>query len=246
MTKKNFSVEQFEKDSLAVFEKLLQGYRKTRQSKIWETEMDELIDRLTILPNDPFTVELMKMFDYDYLVLSNDIREIIDKALIIRNQMEHMKRFVTIDKTFFKIPFITSNTHLKSMEVFNSEGVLCYKVEGNIEINYRNILRKLNPFFRETKKGKIISIILKTHQLINLEIFHYSPFVDCLSTDIEDYYDFFCDYYGKVQFVQFYHNKETDNDSKEVSHRVNSNDIFDLSTLTDAQQILWAYFFLSL
>lgn len=246
MTEVEFYTEKFEKDSLAVFERTLQGFRKAKQSKIWESNMEELVDKLTLLPTDPFTVELMRMFDYEYLVLSNDIETIIDKSLIMREQMKYTKRSIRVNKKYFRRPFLSKNTYLKRLDVYNYEGELCYSVDGNISIKYKNIFKKLNPFICREYPESLVFNNMETHKHINLEIFHYSPLINCLSTDRKAYYDFFCDYFGKVQFIQFYHNKETNNDSKEITQKVNSNDIFNLSTLTDAQQILWAYFFLSL
>ena len=90
--------ENFEKDCLAVFENLLQGYRKAKESTVWESNMDNLVEKLTHFPTDPFPTELMKIFDYHYLVQSEDINSIIEKALILRERMEHTKRYVTINE----------------------------------------------------------------------------------------------------------------------------------------------------
>ena len=41
MTEVEFNTEKFEKDSLKVFEHLLQGYRKAKQSNVWDSELEE-------------------------------------------------------------------------------------------------------------------------------------------------------------------------------------------------------------
>ncbi len=73
MTKREINTDNFEKKSLATFEKLLQGYRRATQSSAWESNMNELVGKLTHLPTDPFPIKLMELFDYNYLVLSEDI-----------------------------------------------------------------------------------------------------------------------------------------------------------------------------
>jgi len=37
MIKTEVNTERFEKDCLAIFEKLLQGYRKAKESSVWES-----------------------------------------------------------------------------------------------------------------------------------------------------------------------------------------------------------------
>jgi len=84
----------FEKDSLVTFEKLLQGYRKAKQSSAWEDKLDLLVDKMTHLPTDPFSQKLMRLFNYNYLVVSEPIDDIIEKSLKIREQMKHTQRYV--------------------------------------------------------------------------------------------------------------------------------------------------------
>ncbi|MBS2101377.1 hypothetical protein KEM10_24060, partial [Carboxylicivirga linearis] len=113
MINQKIVAENFEKDCLAVFENLLQGYRKAKESTVWESKMDNLVEKLTHLPTAPFPTELMKLFDYDFLVQSEDINSIIEKALIIRERMKHTKRYVTINERYFSFLFLPPNTHLK-------------------------------------------------------------------------------------------------------------------------------------
>ena len=45
----------FEKDSLANFEKMLQGSRKAKQSCAWMENIDTLVEKMMHLPTDPFS-----------------------------------------------------------------------------------------------------------------------------------------------------------------------------------------------
>jgi hypothetical protein len=40
MNQREMTTENFERDSLTAFEKMLQGYKKAKQSLVWESNMD--------------------------------------------------------------------------------------------------------------------------------------------------------------------------------------------------------------
>ena len=239
MTKKVISTEQFEKDSLSVFERILQGYRKAEQSNVWESDMDSIIENLTLLPTAPFYDSLMKLFDYDYLVLSEDINMIINKAIVIREQISFTQRTVTINETYYSLPFLPKNTHLKRLEVFNNDGELCYLSIGKLHFSIRKLLKAL--VYKQIPISDAVSSHQKTFQYKELEIFYYSQFIDHSTTNSTDYYDFFCDYYGKIQFVQYFTSKEN------LATSVNTNEqhhyLADIVKFSSAQQVLWVYFF---
>ena len=242
MIKNLFKTEQFEKDSLAVFEKLLQGYRKAKQSGIWESDMDNLIDKLSHLPTAPFHRNLMKLFDYNYLVLSEEINSIVEKSLSVREQMKHTQRVVTIKEEYYSLPFINKNKYLKRLEIINNEGELCYLSTGKLKLNTKKFLKGFinrKAIFNEAVTSKI-----ESQQYKELEIYHYSQFIDCSSTNPKDYYEFFCDYYGKVQFVQYFTNNEKS--STKDCGCTGQHFISDIVKFTKSQQVLWAYFFFRL
>ena len=145
MIEQKIVAENFEKDCLAVFENLLQGYRKAKESTVWESKMDNLVDKLTHLPTAPFHIELMKLFDYDFLVQSEDINRIIEKALVIRQRLQHTQRYVTIKERYFSFLFLSPNTHLKRLEVYNNEGELCYLQVGKSRIKPKHFSNGLYP-----------------------------------------------------------------------------------------------------
>ena len=62
MIENEFSTDDFEKDCLAGFEKLLQGYKRAKQTSAWESDMNTLVDKLTHLPTAPFPRKLMEIF----------------------------------------------------------------------------------------------------------------------------------------------------------------------------------------
>jgi hypothetical protein len=238
---KVFNTEKFEKDSLAIFEKLLQGYRKAEQSGVWKFKMNSLVEKLTHLPTAPFPDKLMQLFDYNYLVLSENINVIIQKALIIREHMQLTKRTVTIREKYFSLPFLPKNTYLKCLEIFNSEEELCFLCKGKMHINFSKLIKSLGN--RKIHFSNAISFSQKSHQYKELEIYYYSQFVDCSSTNETDYYNFFCDYYGKIQFAQYFANKDNlITSGKNVKTQILS----DVVKFTSSQQVLWAYFFLDL
>lgn len=241
MIQQNIVGENFEKDCLAVFENLLQGYRKAKESTVWESNMDNLVEKLTHFPTDPFPTELMKIFDYHYLVQSEDINSIIEKALILRERMEHTKRYVTISERYFSFFFLPLNTHLKRLEVYNNEGELCYLQVGKMRIKPMALFRWIVPGTKQVKLQDVISFRQKTTYLKSLEIYYYSPFVDLSSTNPQDYYNFFCDYFGKIQFLKYFKSSgKVDSfpnlqQAKPRTHEA-------ILNLSRAQQVLWVYF----
>ncbi len=243
MIDEKLTTEKFERDSLGVFEKLLQGYQKAQKSIAWESNMDSLIDKMTHLPTAPFPSELMKMFDYNYLILSEDISTIIQKALVIRRSMEHKRRYVRIEKRYYTCPCLPKETYLKWIKVFNHEGDLCYHENRKIDIKWN---RLLNCFFTRTNKTFFQNVFTFEQKVLvqkNLEIYHYSPFVDLTQKDPISYYNFFCDYYGKTQFLKYFSTKDTVvSNSLDTSYINKASTLEEVRKLTSSQQVLWAYF----
>ena len=241
MIEQKIVTENFEKDCLAVFENLLQGYRKAKESAVWESNMDNLVEKLTHLPTAPFPTELMKLFDYSFLVQSESINSIIDKALIVQGRMKHTKRYVTIKERYFSFLFLPPNTHLKRLEVYNNEGELCYLQVGKIQIKPKALLQWLIPGKKQVKFQDIINFRQKTSHIKKLEIYYYSSIVDLSSTNPQDYYIFFCDYYGKIQFLKYFKsNGKADNFPNLNQFKPRTHEA--ILKLSSAQQVLWAYF----
>ena len=240
---KQYRISIFEKESLAAFEKLLQGYQKAKESSAWIDKIDILVAKLTLLPNDPFSQELIELFSYYYSVLSEDIETIIDRALILREQMENKQRFVTITRTFYSIPFLPRNTFLKSLRVFNHEGKECYRVKSKMKINF-SILLKWLIGNKGCEFPDLFVFNPKVKQFHILEIHHYSQHINLSNTNRRDYYDFFCDYYSKIQLINYLDNKHI--------HKILTKPEFQklpllsVQNLSTSQQVLWAYFFFRL
>lgn len=238
-----YQMSVFEKDSLAAFEKLLLGYQKAKQSSAWIEKIDVLVAKMTHLPNDPFSQELIALFSYHYSVLSEDIETIIDKSLILREQKENKQRFVTINRRFYNIPFLPRKTFLKSLRVFNHEGVECYRVKSEMQINF-SILIKWIIGNKEYKFPDLFSFNPKVKQFHILEIYHYSQYINLSNTNRKDYYDFFCDYYSKMQLINYLDNKLT---SKTLTKpQFQQLPLLLVQNLSTSQQVLWAYFFFRL
>jgi hypothetical protein len=242
MNETEITTENFERDSLAAFEKLLQGYKKANQSLAWESNLDELVEKLTHLPTAPFPTQLMKLFDYNYLILSESIESIIDKALQIREQMQHKQRFVRMEEQYFSLPFLPKNTHIKNLKVFNHEGELCYHLVGKLYIELNRLLLCFRPGKKKLSIQDIIKFKQKSIQLKDLEIYYYSPFLDLTTTTPQPYYDFFCDYYGKTQFLKYFTSKELISLTLENTLRNTPKALEEMLNLTSSQQVLWAYF----
>nr|WP_319401812.1 hypothetical protein [uncultured Carboxylicivirga sp.] len=242
MMKNEFCTGEFEKDCLAVFEKLLQGYNRAKLTSAWESEINTLVDKLTHLPTSPFHRELIELFDYHYLVLSEPIEEIIKQALELREQMQHTQRYVTIKEKYFSIPFVPKNTHLKSLEVFNHEGELCYQQTGEIKYSYIQFLKWILPWYKSVRIHDVIFFKQHVTQHKDLEIYYYSPLVDLSSADPHDYYQFFCDYYGKTQFLNYFKTKVRDIPAQITGQFYMSGRVNTVLSLSSSQQVLWAYF----
>lgn len=238
--------DRFEKEGLKEFEKLLHGYRRAKQSAIWESGLDNLVAKLTHLPTAPFPKKLMELFDYNYLVLSEPIETIIDKALAIRENMKDTKRYITINEKYYSLPFLQPNTHLKRLEVLNNKGELCYLQVGKPYLDIRQLLLWLRLKHRKKVKFQdVFYIKQKTTQLQQLEIYYYSNIVDLTCTDPDDYYKFFSDYYGKVQFMNYFKMKDDITIASQKMHLslISGADRYcKVLSLTSSQQVLWAYF----
>jgi len=117
MMKNEFSTGEFEKDCLAVFEKLLQGYNRAKQTSAWETEINTLVERLTHLPTAPFHKELMELFDYHYFVLSHYVYKRCKKIVPIKPICD----VFGIDDRF-------QRTKIQNDEILSSIGVLSTSV----------------------------------------------------------------------------------------------------------------------
>ena len=242
MNKREINSEKFEKDCLATFEKLLQGYRRANQSSAWESNMDELVDKLTHLPTDPFPIKLMELFDYNYLVLSESIENIIGKSLAIREQMKHTQRFVNVNERYFSLPFLSPNTHLKRLEVFNHEGELCYLLVGKLRINISMLFKWIIPGKMNVRLQDILVFKQKSVQHQELEIYYYSPILDLSTTNINSYYEFFCDYNGKLQFINYLATKDKASIIPQGNLDHSTLALKKILSLSSSQQVLWAYF----
>ncbi len=241
MKQQEIVAKDFEKDCLAVFENLLQGYRKAKDTAVWESKVDNLVEKLTHLPTAPFPIELMKLFDYNYLVQSEDINSIIEKALVLREQMKHTRRYVTIKERYFSSLLLPNNTHLKRLEVYNNEGELCYLQVGKIRVRPKVLLQWVLPGHKYITIQDVVNFSQKSINLKKLEIYYYSPFVDLSSTNHQDYYNFFCDYFGKIQFLKYF-NSNGKVDDYPVLQQPTPRKFEEILRLTSAQQVLWAYF----
>ncbi|WP_291861476.1 hypothetical protein [Marinilabilia sp.] len=246
MIKPEPNAVRFEKDSLTVFEKLLQGHNKAKESLAWESSLDNLIEKMTQLPTAPFPTKLMELFDYHYLVCGEDIATIIDKALVIREQMRHKQRYIRMKEKYYSLPFLPKNTYLKRLNVFNHEGELCYYIEGRIYLRLQRLLICLSPRRSKVPLRNLFAVRQKTVRLQDLEIFHYSPFLDLSTTNPRNYYDFFCDYYGKTQLRKYFNTKDLKPKQSEVTLQHMPKTLDEIPRLSTSQQVLWAYFFFRL
>lgn len=65
-------------------------------------------------------------------------------------------------------------------------------------------------------------------------------------TNNEAYYRFFCDYFGKVQFLNYLESKENSEISKHTHNWQTGSSIINFGSLNKAQRVLWAYYFFKL
>lgn len=230
----------FEKRSLNCFETLLHGYRRAKNSGIGESEADSLEGRMTHLPTDPFSRKLMKLFNYDYLVLSESIENIIEKALRIRDAMQDRQRFVQINEQYYRLPLLPKDTFLKKLEVYNNEGELCYVLKGRLQVSFTALCSRV---MHGKNKSPVFSLKKKTEYHKKLEIYYYSDHVTLSSTDREDYYNFFCDYFGKLQFLKYLNARSVRQSVSACQSSSFSPKAFDgFLRLTAPRQVLWVYF----
>jgi len=233
----------FERESLEKFENLLNGYRKAQETFTWESNIDELVKKITLLPTDPFSIKLMELFDYDYIVNGDSINLIIEKSLIIREQMQSMKRFVNVTEEYYRIPFLKKNRHIKKVEVFDNDGELCYQIQNRISINYRKLFNQtILSLGKRIKIDDIFTFSKEVVELKKLEIFYYSEFIDLSTISKESFYSFYIDYYGKTQFKRFLQSKESLNVAPTILPTLNKCILNDVVKLSKVQQTLWAFY----
>ncbi|WP_075604059.1 hypothetical protein [Saccharicrinis aurantiacus] len=229
----------FENDSLLVFERLLQGYKRGSETIAWESNMDELMDKLTHLPTDPFSVKLMGLFDYHYLALKENIDCIINRSIKLREVEKDTERFVTIDERYFSLPFLAANTYLKRLEVYNHEGDICYRVIGKLRFNFRKL-------FTKSKFSDLFWVKETSIEYHKLELYYYSPLVDLTTTDSKKYYHFFCDYYGKIQLTNYLAAKDKIASAPLDEIKQIPQALEQILKLSNSQQVLWAFFMFKL
>jgi hypothetical protein len=208
--------------------------------------MVELVDKLTHLSNAPFPIKLMELFNYNFLVLSESIESIIEKALAIREQMKHTQRFVDVHERYFSLPFLSSNKHLKRLEVFNHDGELCYLQIGKIRFNLIKLLKWLISGNKDVMPEDAICFKQKSIQYKYLEIYYYSPFLDLSTTNPINYYNFFCDYYGKIQLINYLASKDKACSTSEIALNHSPQALQKVLSLSSSQQVLWGYFLFQL
>jgi hypothetical protein len=147
-----------------------------------------------------------------------------------------------MEEQYFSLPFLPKNTHIKNLKVFNHEGELCYHLVGKLYIELNRLLLCFRPGKKKLSIQDIIKFKQKSIQLKDLEIYYYSPFLDLTTTTPQPYYDFFCDYYGKTQFLKYFTSKELISLTLENTLRNTPKALEEMLNLTSSQQVLWAYF----
>lgn len=233
----------FEKESLEKFENLLNGYRKAQETFTWESNIDELVDKITHLPTDPFSIRLMELFDYDYIVSGDSINLILEKSLIIREQMQSMKRFVNVTEEYYRIPFLKKDRFINKVEILNNDGELCYQIQNRISINYRELFyQTIFSLYQKIKLDDILTFDKEVIEFKKLEIFYYSEFIDLSTISKESFYSFYIDYYGKTQFKRFLQSKESLDLEPTLLPSLNKCILNDVAKLSKVQQTLWAFY----
>jgi hypothetical protein len=66
--------------------------------------------------------------------------------------------------------------------------------------------------------------------------------VDLKTTDTEAYYNFFCDYHGKIQFIKYIQSKDSIPPTTMLQHTQKRQSLASVLNLTSSQQVLWGYF----
>ncbi len=152
MKNANISTAQFEKDSLCILEKLLQGYSKAIKFESWKDREDELKALLSHLPTAPFEERLMNLFDCSYLALGQGIETLIEKSLLIREEMKESQRFVFIKKSYYLLPLLPTNTFLRRFAVYNHDKELCYLLNYSLCFTFDNFLKLTQALLGGKKK----------------------------------------------------------------------------------------------
>jgi len=236
----------FEKDSHEIYKELLNSYLKAANSSAWKSKNDILVERLSFLPTDPFSKRLMELFDYEYVVQSKSIHTIIEKSLLIRQQLEPEMRYIKVRERYFYLPFIARNSKLRSLKVYNNEGELCYHLKCSVKLKLSKLLVYLNPLNTNSSAADIYIFKQKIIKHKRLEIYNYSKFINLSVTSRKSYYDFFCDYYAKLQFRKDIKSDTIARANLEEHFRPSSQALEEILNLSSSQQVLWGYFLFKL
>ncbi|MEN8883680.1 MAG: hypothetical protein ABF244_05560 [Flavobacteriaceae bacterium] len=219
------TAEQFEKDSLEKFERILQSYRRAKESSHLAIDMEKTIEMLLDFPTDELSISMMKLFDFEYLVKGISIDKLIAKALCYEKEILATPRSIKVKLSFYKFPFVGKEKYLKRYETFNHKDECCYLIKGVFRVSlskgvyyYQN-----NTVFKE------------------LEIHKYSKYLSDSQNTSDCFYSFFMDYHSKVLFVKYFSNLKKE--EGRISSNATKNILTEVLQMTNAQQVLWSYFF---
>ncbi|MCK4922001.1 MAG: hypothetical protein KAS71_13210, partial [Bacteroidales bacterium] len=126
--------------------------------------------------------------------------------------------------------------------VFNHEGELCFLQVGKLRVRYGKLLKCIIPGNKNVLLQDAFRFRQKSVQYKKLEIYYYSPFLDLSTTNPDSFYDFFCDYHGKIQLINYLATKDKVSIIPDVNHTHYPQALENILSLTSSQQVLWAYF----
>ena len=225
MKTEEFTAEQFEKESLERFEEILRSYQRAKANPHLEIDIEKTIELLLDFPTDSLSVSMMRLFDFEYLVKGVSIDNLITKAQIFEKENALAPRNIKIKLIFYNFPFLSKEKYLRRYEILNYKNESCYLIKGSFGFTLSKgvFYQQKNTSYRE------------------LEIHRYSKYLNDENNSIAYYYSFFVDYHSKVLFVKYFTNSKKENNI--ICSQGNTNILTEVLQMTNAQQVLWSYFF---
>jgi hypothetical protein len=256
------SNELFEQKSNDKCEELKKTFLNTTENIRWNNEkalqeiIDYFLEEIAVIPNDPFSENLIEKLELEYGLLGVDINGILSDIEQIRQELLPTERRVSFKNKFYNWHFVTRNKHIKKQIIHDADGDICYITRYRLNLKFKYLFQSKFAKTKEEKESKerlFLGLEPEVMQKKELHIFYYSTIINIHTTDLNKYFGFYVDYYSKKllrNFISEYlKNKksvcEVSKNIKPVEYEEFNKPIqFDVSKFSNAQIVLLTYFYL--
>lgn len=256
-----YSNDIFEQKSKSNYEKLQNSFLNTVNKVRWNKEksinhiINFFLEEIAVIPNDPFSENLIGILEWEYGVLAKDINSILIQIDPVRKRLLPKERRVCFKNKYYNHHFVTRNRHIRKQIIYDADGDICYITRYKLKIKLKYLFLAILSKTREEKESMermFLGLQPEVIQKKELQIYFYSPIVNIHTTDLNKYFEFYVDYYSKKLFREFLSGYLTHakpvignhkifqiNGDKEKDEPVD----FNTSKFTKAQIVLLTYYY---